>query len=76
MSFEENIKQLNTIISKIENPEISIDEATKLFEKGIEVIKESYKNLESIKGKITILTKELESYEEKPFKNEGESNEG
>lgn len=49
ISYEDATNELNTIINKIENENVSIDEAIKLFERGQELIKICYNELDKAK---------------------------
>lgn len=67
MKFEESLKELESIVSKMEQGNLTIDESIAAFTKGIELCKNCTKELEEAKGKITILQKEMESIKEVPF---------
>ena len=61
MNFDEYNERLQEIIEILEKNDISIEEGTKLYEEGVEIVKKSYDILNKNKGKITILKEELES---------------
>ncbi len=67
MKFEESLKELEEIVTKMEQGNLTIDESIAAFTKGIELCKNCSKELEEAKGKITILQKEMESIKEVPF---------
>ena len=67
MKFEESLKELEEIVTKMEQGNLTIDESIDAFTKGIELCKNCSKELEEAKGKITILQKEMESIKEVPF---------
>lgn len=67
MDFEKAIASLENIVQKLNNTDISLDESVKLFEQGVDIVKESYENLEKASGKITMLQKELDKYCEIKF---------
>ena len=71
MKFEESLKELEAIVTKMEQGNLSIDESIAAFTKGIELCKNCTKELEEAKGKITILQKEMESIEEVTFDVDG-----
>ena len=52
MKLEDNIKEIENIASKLESPELGIDEGVKLYEEGISLIRDSLNELNNIKGKI------------------------
>ncbi len=62
MNFEDANKRLQEIIAKLEEGSLSLDEATKLYEEGVKLSKECYKQLDSAKGKIVNLKEELNKY--------------
>ena len=68
MSFEENLKRLEEIVSKLESGECGLDEATTLFEEGKNISSECAKSLDQNKGKIVELVEELDSLVEKTLK--------
>ena len=54
--FEKSLNELEKIVSVLEDNEISLDEAIKLFEKGIELSNKCRQTLERAEIKITALT--------------------
>ncbi len=42
MSFEECLKQLEEIVGKLESKDISLDDAVKYYQKGLELSKRCY----------------------------------
>ncbi len=54
--FEKSLAELEKIVSALEKNDVSLDEAIKLFEKGIELSSKCKKTLESAEIKITALT--------------------
>ena len=54
--FEKSLNELEKIVSSLEDNEISLDEAIKLFEKGIELSNKCRQTLEKAEIKITALT--------------------
>lgn len=67
MKYEEIIKQLDEISTKLESEEIELSKALELFEKSVKLSKEGFGLLSDTAGKITMLKKELDKYIEKPF---------
>lgn len=67
LTYEIAEKELNDILSKLENEKISLSESTKLYEKGAELIKFCLNQLEDVKGKITIVKKQLDAFIEEKF---------
>ena len=62
MDFEENLKKLEEISSNLEKPNISMNDGIKLYEEGIVLAKDCYKQLNDIKGKVTILKADIDKY--------------
>ena len=51
-TYEENIEEIDRILEKLENQELSLDESIEEYEKAIKLIKESEKLLEIGEGKL------------------------
>lgn len=56
-SFENNLTELDNIISVLESGECSLDEAIKLFENGVKITENCSKQLNEAKLMITELKK-------------------
>ena len=54
-SFEENIEDLEKIVSELENGDLNLDDSVSKFEEGIKISKECNKILEDAEKKITVL---------------------
>ncbi len=68
ITFEENLKELEIIVKKLESGETSLDEMLSLFEQGISKTRECNEQLRNAEQKISILMKNaLGEIEEKPF---------
>lgn len=67
MNFESNFKQFEEIVKKLENPSLTLNEGVELFEKGVALLKDCYSALGEAKGKITVLTKDLDKIIEQPL---------
>ncbi|ADL51679.1 exodeoxyribonuclease VII small subunit [Clostridium cellulovorans] len=63
-SYEMKIKELEALVEKLEEGQLSLEENLKLYENGVKLTNELYKILTKAEGKITILT----DGEEKEFK--------
>ena len=55
-SFESSLKELELIVAKLEDPDISLDESIELFEKGVLLANGCSKQLEMAKQKILTLS--------------------
>lgn len=54
-TFEENLKELEDIATKLESGDLGLDDAIKEFEKGIKLSKECSNKLDEAEKKINIL---------------------
>lgn len=61
--FEEALKELEEVVAKLEG-NIALDEAVKEFQKGIELSKVCMENLKAEKGKLALLTDDLNNLTE------------
>ena len=67
-NFEERIVEIDDIIEKLENGELSLDDSIKEYEKAIKLTKESEKLLEAAEGKVMkVLEKNSEEIELEEF---------
>ena len=64
ISYEEAIKELNLIISKLESGQAAFDESLLLVEKGKELVSICYNSLSKAKGKLTEIKESLGKLEE------------
>lgn len=60
MSFEKDLEKLNGLVKEIEFGNISLDDSLKLFGEAVETGKKCADALKSAKGKLELLTDELE----------------
>ncbi len=68
MSFEDSLKELESIVRKLESGDASLDEMLELFEQGIARTKECNVQLRNAEQKISILMKDASGeIQEKPF---------
>jgi len=58
LSFEQGLKNLEDIVSKLENEEVSLEEAINYFKEGEELIKLLRKKLEKAELEIKKITKD------------------
>jgi len=71
-SFEENIEDLEKIVSELENGDLNLDDSVSKFEEGIKISKECNKMLEDAEKKITILLNKDGEIKEENFTTEEE----
>ena len=58
MKFEDNLKQLEELVRKMESGELKLDEMIDSFEKGRKLVETCQKDLESIRLRIEKVTSE------------------
>ncbi len=58
MSYEEAAKELESIISKLESGEASLDDSIKLYSRGMELSKYCKEKLDSIVKQISVLSED------------------
>src|SRR3984885_8002343 len=56
--FEYSLTRLEEIVGKLESANLSLDDAMKLFEEGVQLSRDCQKYLEQAEGKVEILLKE------------------
>lgn len=66
-SFEEQMEELEKIVSELESGKLNLDESVSKFEDGIKLSKDCSKILEEAERKITILVNEDGKIEEENF---------
>jgi exodeoxyribonuclease VII small subunit len=72
--FERSLARLEEVVRRLESPQLSLDEAMKLFEEGVGLSRECQKQLEEAEGRVEILLKNNDGkMAAEPFEAEGES---
>lgn len=66
-NFENNIKELEKIVTELEKGELNLDESISKFEEGIKISKQCNEILEEAEKKITILLNKDGKIEEENF---------
>ena len=56
-TFEQRLEESKKILNKLMNPEITLEESLKLYENGVNQIKEAQKMIEEAKVKIQTIEK-------------------
>ncbi|OKZ77416.1 MAG: exodeoxyribonuclease VII small subunit [Clostridium sp. 27_14] len=69
-SFEENMEQLEKIVTELEKGDLNLDESVKKFEQGMKISKKCNDILENAEKKITILLKQENGIKEANFETE------
>ena len=72
--FERSLARLEEVVRKLESPQLSLDEAMKLFEEGVALSRECQKQLEEAESRVEILLKKADGkLVAEPFEPEKES---
>lgn len=72
--FERSLARLEEVVRRLESPQLSLDDAMKLFEEGVELSRECQKQVEEAEGKVEILLKKADGkMAPEPFEPEGEN---
>ena len=72
--FERSLARLEEVVRKLESPQLSLDEAMKLFEEGVALSRECQKQLEEAEGRVEILLKKTDGkLAPQPFEPETEN---
>lgn len=58
--FERSLARLEEVVKRLENTELSLDEAMNLFEEGVKLSRECQKQLEEAEGRVEILLKKAD----------------
>ena len=64
LSYEDAVKELNKITEQLESGDLPMNKATEIFERGQELIKLCYQNLDKAKGKLIEVKENLGKLEE------------
>ena len=60
MKLEEKFEQINDIMSKLEDNNISLDESYKIYTKGMKLIKECSDNLDKMEKEIMVIKENMQ----------------
>ena len=60
LSIEEALKRLETVADKLEDPELDLDEAVRLYEEGLRLYERCAKRLDAAELRITQLADALQ----------------
>ena len=58
IDFEKSLKQLETLVDKLEKGDTSLEDSLKNFEKGVKLTRECRQALQNAEQKISVLSKE------------------
>ena len=59
MKFEKNLDALESIVQKLEDKSITLDDGIELFENGLKLTKDCLADLNASKAKITLIKEEM-----------------
>ena len=72
--FERSLARLEEVVRRLESPQLSLDDAMKLFEEGVALSRECQKQLEEAEGRVEILLKKTDGkFTAEPFDPEREN---
>ena len=57
-NIEENFKELDELLEKMQDEEVSLDESFDMYKKGIEIVKDSNEQIDKIEKQIEVLEEE------------------
>ncbi len=57
-SFEESLKQLESIVAQLERGDLPLEDSIKIFEEGVRLSGECKQELDQAEGKVQILLKQ------------------
>jgi len=57
-TFEEKLAHSKALLEKLMDPEITLEESVKLYEEGIQTVKEAQNLIEEAKMKISVIEKQ------------------
>lgn len=63
LSVEESFAQIEEIIEKLENPEISLEDSFKEYQAGMKLLKDCDKQIEKVEKQILVLEETGETHE-------------
>ena len=66
-SFEKALQSLETIVEKLEEPDLALDQSLKLFEEGVKQARFCEKKLTEAEGKVEKLLREQEKFSKEPL---------
>ena len=69
-NFEAALKELELLVSKMDNGQLTLEEALKNFEQGIALAKQCQKTLKEAEQSIQVLIEQNNTLQSVPFTNE------
>jgi exodeoxyribonuclease VII small subunit len=71
-NFEKAMQELESIVTRMEEEQLELDESMALYEKGMELIKQCTALLEAAQERVRMLVQGEDGIEERPFAADGE----
>jgi len=71
VNFEEAIKELEDLVERMEQGELSLEESLKAFERGIELTRQCQSALDAAEQRVEILTRKDGVLEPEPLRPDG-----
>ncbi|MDP2317677.1 MAG: exodeoxyribonuclease VII small subunit [Pseudomonadota bacterium] len=71
-SFEAALGELEARVAKLERGDLALEEALRLFEEGVGLVRECHERLDAADARIIALTAGAEGVREAPFGDHGE----
>ncbi len=68
INFEKSLKQLETLVEKLEKGELSLEDSLKQFEQGVRLTRECRQALQAAEQKISVLSQENGNWVETELK--------
>ena len=69
--FEEEIKDLETLVNQIDSGELTLEESISAFERGVALVKSLNRKLDEVERKVELLTRNAEGrLQSSPLENE------
>jgi exodeoxyribonuclease VII small subunit len=65
VDFEKSLKQLETLVDKLEKGDLTLENSLKNFEQGVKLARDCRQALKTVEQKISILSKEDKDWIEK-----------
>jgi exodeoxyribonuclease VII small subunit len=73
-AFERSLGRLESLVQKLESPNLALDDAMKLFEEGVQLARECQKQLSEAEARVEILLKKADGkMAAEPFEPAGEN---
>ena len=67
MEFEKKLSQLEEVVKKLEDKNVSLEDGITLFERGLSLTKECLKSLNESKARVAVIREEKGKLTENPF---------